>query len=181
LWVTLPGQGCYLARSEVAPGWKRIYLLLKKEIMKYFKLFLISTLLVAAVSCNSDKEDLITIDDFVGSWKANSFVLTNNSNSSETFDLVANGGEVRFTMLEGGRVRTWIEFGTFSDEWDALATLDGNTMTTTPAESTRPVQKMTYVMDGSTLTLTNKNSSFDFTLDGEPAVPATSVAVFVRN
>ena len=124
----------------------------------------------------------ITINDFVGSWAATSQVFTNNSNSSETFDLIAAGGGSDFTMLTGGGTRNWFDLGDFHDEWDALVTLDGATgiLTSTPVEASRPTTHFTFKLEGNTLTLTGTDSSFDFTLTGAASVPATVVAVFTK-
>ena len=123
----------------------------------------------------------LTVADLVGSWKASSMVFTNNANSSQTFDVVSSGGELRTTVLTDGRARTWVTIGTFSDEWDALLTLSGDQLTSTPAESTRPIQRWTVTMAGTQITLTRNDSAFDFTLTGADPVPATEVVVLVPN
>ena len=97
---------------------------------------------------------------------------------TRVFAFVENGGEVRLAVLPGGRVRTWVEIDTFYDEWDAKLTLSGSTLTSVPEEETRPIQVHTFVLEGSTLTLTNVEDSFDFSFSGAPEVSATSVGVF---
>ena len=141
-------------------------------------------ILIIGLGCSKDDEDLtdhVTLADFEGSWIATSHVHTNNANASETFDMIANGGEIRFTALSGGRVRTWVTFDTFSDEWDALVTISGNKLTSRPAESTRPTVTYTFVMSENRLEMTNTDDSFDFTLSGAPEVATTAVSVFVRH
>ncbi len=138
---------------------------------------------VLATGCSDDggtAVDPITIEDFVGSWSATSQVYTNDGDPSETFDLIANGGETRMTVLSHGGARTWIEFGTFSDEWDAQLTVSGNTLTSTPVEASRPVRHYTFVHDGDTVTLTDTDEAFDFTLTGADPVPAAMVVVLER-
>ena len=149
-------------------------------------LFVLFTGAVALAACGDDSgpsavEEGITIDDFVGSWSATSEVFTSNTDG-ETFDLIAAGGENRFTMLSGGRTRTWLDLGDFSDEWDSLVTLNGagDLLTSTPAEASRPTQQFTFSLDGNTLTLTNANAVWDFTLTGVEGTSATMVAVFQR-
>jgi hypothetical protein len=155
--------------------------------MKFFKIMLLAFLFISIVSCSKDDDEPvqeeITINDFIGSWKASSAIYTNNSNTSEKFNFIENGGEIRFTMLAGGKVRTWIDLGTFSDEWDALATItNGNTLTATPAEASRGIRISKFEWNGNTLTLTNVNEKFDFTLqDDDAKVSATSVVVFQKN
>jgi hypothetical protein len=140
-----------------------------------------------AVGCSDDSgtnvddtEDGVTVADLVGSWKASSHTFTNNADPSQTFDLVANGGETRVTVLNGGGARTWVEIGDFSDEWDAQLTISGTNLISTPVEASRGVQTHAFTLVGNTLTLTDSNSEFDFTLLGEDPVPATQVVVLVR-
>ena len=147
---------------------------------------LLSVAITAAclTSCGGDdptapEVDGITVNDLVGSWTASSVLYTNSANSAQQFDLVANGGEVRTTVLTGGGARTWVEFGTFSDEWDAQLSISGNTLTSSPVEASRGVRQATFTLVGNTLTLTYANSSFDFTLLDGPKVAATEVVVFV--
>ena len=116
----------------------------------------------------------------MGSWKASSHTYTSNANPSQTFDLVANGGETRMTVLSGGRVRTWVDIGDFSDEWDAQITISGTSLISTPAEASRGVQTFSFTLVGNTLTLTDSSSEFDFTLLGEDPTPASMVVVLVR-
>lgn len=123
----------------------------------------------------------ITVANFVGSWTAESVTHTNNADATQQFDIVTAGGEVRTTVLDGGRSRTWIEFGTFADEWDAQLTVNGSTVTSTPVEATRPTVTYAFAFVGADrITLTNANGSFDFTLSGAPEVSTTEVTVFVR-
>ena len=149
--------------------------------MRNLKLIALGLMLVAATSCEKgEDEPSITLDDLVGSWKATSAVLSNKANMSETVDLIALGGELRFTMLDGGGVRTWFTIDTISDEWDAQAVLSNDMLTLTPVEAERGVDSYEFVLENNSLILTNNDDSFDFTLSGGPEVPAKSVANFVR-
>ena len=121
----------------------------------------------------------VTLDDLIGSWGATSQVFTNKANTGQSFDLVANGGSTNITVLAGGGVRTWLNIGDFSDEWDAQLSMSGNTLTSTPVESARGVKRYTFTLEGGVLTLVNENDTFDFTLAGGPEVPATVKVVFV--
>lgn len=138
------------------------------------------TLLASGCSDSGTEPDGITIGDFTGTWQASSHTFTNSADAGETFDLIANGGETRVTVLSGGRARTWVTIGTFYDEWDAQLSINGNVLTSTPAEATRPVKHWTFTLVGNTLTLTDSDSEFDFTLSGGAEVPATEVVVLVR-
>ena len=107
-------------------------------------------------------------------------VFTSNTDANETFDLIAAGGEHRFTMLSGGRTRTWVDLGDFSDEWDSLVTLNsaGDLLTSTPVEASRPTVEFAFTLDGNTLTMTTTETSFDFTLTGAEETSATLVVVY---
>jgi len=140
-------------------------------------------IIVFAIGCDKKEEEpAITIDDLVGSWNATSSVFTNKSNANDVIDLIALGGELRFTMLQDGGVRTWFTLDTISDEWDSQAVLTNNsTLTITPVEAERGTNTVEVVLDNNTLELTNNNTSFDFTLSGAAEVPASSVTFFERN
>jgi hypothetical protein len=84
------------------------------------------------------------------------------------------------TVLSYGGARTWVDFGTFSDEWDAQLTVSGHTLTSTPAEASRPVRHYTFVHEGDSITLTDTDGEFDFTLSGADPVPANVVVVLQR-
>ena len=153
--------------------------------MKFINLILITVLALSVISCEKEEaapQPQFTIDDFVGSWKATSFVQTNNSNNSDMIDVISIGGELRFTMLDGGNTRTWFTLGDYNDEWDAHIVLtNDHTLTSTPAEIERGVQVMEFTLENGTLTVTNANDEFDFSLAGEPPVSSSSTAVFVKN
>lgn len=150
------------------------------KILSYLSLGLI---IAFVLSCDKEEEaPAITIDDLVGSWKASSTVFTNNSNPAQVIDLISLGGELRFTMLDNGGVRTWFSIDTISDEWDSQAVItNSNILTLTPVETDRGTNTYDFVLDNNTLELTNNNDSFDFTLSGASEVPATSVTIFNRN
>jgi hypothetical protein len=145
--------------------------------------FLLLAVLVAG--CGDDDpsapETGLTLGDLVGSWIATSDTHTNNANAAESFDMIAAGGEVRVTVLASGGARTWVEFGTFSDEWDAAITLSGNTLTSDPVEVGRPTVTWTVTLVNDVLTLTRTDAEWDFTLTGAQPVSTTEVIAFVPN
>ena len=151
--------------------------------MKINNLFLLGLLFIFVLSCDKKEEEPeITISDLAGSWIATSSVFTNSSNANEVIDLIASGGELRFTMLENGGVRTWLTLDTFSDEWDSQAVITNqSTLTLTPQEAERGINAFEFELDNNMLKLTNNNASFDFTLTGAAEVPASSVSIFERN
>jgi hypothetical protein len=142
---------------------------------------LLASLLLSGCGSDGTGPGGLTLNDLVGSWIATSDTHTNNANSSETFDLVAEGGEVRFTMLAGGGTRIWVTLDTFSDEWDNAVTLSGTTLTVDPVEAGRSTEVFEITLVGNVLTMTNVASEFDFTLSGATPVATTEVLVFVPN
>lgn len=151
--------------------------------MKIFNYLFLGLILASTISCEKKEEEpALTIQDLAGSWNATSYMITNKSNALVSVDLIALGGELSFTMLENGGVRTWFVLESFSDEWDSQAVLtNSQTLTLTPVEAQRGVNTFEFVYDNNTLKLTNQNDSFDFTLSGAAEVPATSVTIFERN
>jgi hypothetical protein len=148
---------------------------------------LLSLLALAAVftsacgdSSSSTEPEGLTIADLVGSWGASSALFTNQANPSQKFDIIAAGGTLNITVLNSGGVRTWLEIGDVSDEWDAMLTLNGNQLTATPAEASRPTRHWTIEKNSNGFTLTSTDASFDFTLSGATEVSASEVVVFVR-
>ena len=149
--------------------------------LKSAYIFCLGLLLATSYGCEDDNvQPKLDEDDFVGTWHATSAIHTNNEDAGQSFDLVEHGAELRFTVLEGGKVRTWITFGTYSDEWDASFTISDNVMTSLPVESSRGTSVFTFELDGEALTLTNVEDQFDFSLQGEPEVSTTSVSTFER-
>lgn len=139
--------------------------------------------LVAAIGACGDSATEpagMTISDLVGSWKASSVVFTSQANSSQQFDIVAAGGELRVTVLDHGGARTWLTIGPVDDEWDAQLTLNGNQLTSTPVEASRPTRHYTAELSGTRLTLTSTDAIFDFTLSGGSGVPAREVIVLQK-
>jgi len=136
--------------------------------------------LLSGCGDSSTEPDGLTLDDLVGSWGATSAVFTNNANSSQKVDIVALGGELNVTVLTQGRARTWLTVGEFYDEWDAQLSLNGNQLTSTPAESSRRTRHYTIAFQGDTFTMTSDGALFDFTLADGPPVSATEVIVFAR-
>ena len=155
--------------------------------MKYVNLLMLSLIMLTLFSCSEDDPIIpdpipeITIADFEGSWIAVSANFTNNSDASESVEFISVGGGLRYTMNTGGGTRTWVEFQNNPvDEWDALLSLeDDNMLISTPEESSRPIEMFSYELGIDSITLTNNNASFDFTLSGAEKVSATSVLVFV--
>ncbi|HSG46367.1 MAG TPA: hypothetical protein VLA43_01010 [Longimicrobiales bacterium] len=154
---------------------------LARSVSLLFAMAVISSACGEGSTAPNTDETGLTVADLVGSWKASSLVFTNNANSTQQFDVVASGGELRTTILTDGRARTWLTVGDFSDEWDALLTLNGDQLTSTPAEATRPTQRWTVTMVGNQITLTRSDGEFDFTLSGADPVPASERVVLVPN
>jgi hypothetical protein len=128
----------------------------------------------------------ITMSDLVGTWKASSAVFTNQANTSQQYDVVAEGGEVRTVILnDPARSRTWVQLDTavdVFDQWDSGLALNvtGTELTVTPVETTRPTRHYTLKLVGDTLTLTSSDGAFDFSLTGAPGVAVKEVDVLIK-
>lgn len=125
--------------------------------------------------------DRVSIYAFIGTWHASTDLYTNRADPDEQYEVIANGGEARMTVLSGGGARTWLTIGDFDDEWDAQLTVDGNTLTSTPVETTRPVIAYEFTLDGDDLRLTTDDGEFDFTMSGATPVPANVYVEMTRN
>ena len=147
---------------------------------RYLLLFVLTISLTNCDSSSSGDDDAATIQDLVGSWEATSHVFTNTSNSSQSVDLIGLGEELDITVLANGGVRTWLTIGDVSDEWDALISINGNTLTTTPVEASREGEEYSVNVNGTTFILTDNSSEFDFTLTDEAPVAAREVITFER-
>lgn len=138
-----------------------------------------TTTTVAPTTTTTAPAPALTIGDLVGSWKATAHVFT--SPAGETFDLVANGGETRTTVLDNGGARTWVTIGDFNDEWDAQLSFSDGLLISTPVEAERGVGTWEVTIEGSVLTMSRADSSFDFTLTGADPTEASETIVFARN
>jgi len=141
---------------------------------------LLSLILVFAVGCDSSKNDDITLDDLIGTWSATSMVYTRNSDGQSVDIIGTLAGEYRITVLSGGRARTWVDVGTYQDEWDSAISLDGNKLTVDPVETGRDTNTATITLSGNVLTVTDTNVEFDFTLSGGTPDPAKVVITMQR-
>ena len=116
---------------------------------------------------DSTSEEIV--DALVGTWNATSIVFTNKANSSETFDLIGNGGSLSITFTSNG------QFSGSSTSPEGTESLSGtfvvqgtNLITTDTGESES--ETIAFTLSGNTLTLT-LDDEFDFDDDGfdEPA------------
>lgn len=115
--------------------------------------------------------DPCTVADFVGSWHATAVVYTNNADAGQQLDVVTVGVTLDITVLTSGGVRTWLETPDSSDEWDALMTVSGSTLTLDPVEAGRPTRIHTFAfLSDDSFTATDTVSEFDFTLTGATTV-----------
>ncbi len=122
----------------------------------------------------------INVNAFTGTWVASKHEYTNNADSNETYDVVATGGESRWTVLNGGQARIFLTVNSVEDQWDAALLLLNGTLNTRPVETTRPRRTYDFVLDGDSLTLTDADADFDFTLSGATPVSATVVIEMTR-
>ncbi len=93
-----------------------------------------------------------------GTWNATSFVFTNDANSSETFDLLADGGSFSITFTTAGGFSGSSTFQGATDTFSGTYIVQGtNLITTEEGES----ETVAFTLSGNNLTLT-LDDEFDF-------------------
>jgi hypothetical protein len=125
-----------------------------------------------AVGCGDDSSGPgsgITVDDLAGTWNATVFVFTNQSNTSERFDLIAEGGAASLTIDSGGAYSLVVLEPSGSSEITAgFAVVESGFLLVT--DDARPGVTIAFGLNlsGSTLVLVTDEATFDFGDDGEP-------------
>ena len=116
------------------------------------------------------------VDALVGTWNATSFVFTNKANSSETFDLLADGGSfsITFTATRGFSGSSTFEGAT--DTFSGTYIVQGTNLIT--SETGESDETVAFTLSGNTLTLT-LDDEFDFN-DDDVDEPATLSIVLQR-
>ncbi len=129
-----------------------------------------------SIGANSTPEEVS--EALTGTWNATSFVFTNQANSSETFDMIANGGSFSLTFSGNefsGSFTGPGENETFTGTYVAQGT---NLILTDDLEPNDP-ETVGFTVSGSTLTIT-EDDMFDFDDDGFDE-PATLTMVLQKN
>ena len=118
------------------------------------------------------------VDALVGTWNATSFVFTNKANSSETFDLLADGGSFSITFTATGGFSGSSTFEGATDTFSGTYIVQGTNLMLTDGQS-NDVESFAFTVSGNTLTLVFEDVEFDFDNDGVDE-PATVTLVFQR-
>ena len=113
-----------------------------------------------------------------GTWNATSYVFTNDANSSETFDLLANGGSLSLTFTADGQFSGSFTAPGESETFGGTYVAQGTNLIITDAVDPNDVETIAFTLSGSTITLT-LDDDFDFDDDGVDE-PATSVIVLEK-
>ena len=112
-----------------------------------------------------------------GTWNATSFVFTNDANSSETFDLLADGGSFSITFTAAGGFSGSSTFEGVTDTFSGTYVVQGTNLITTDTGEFES-ETVTFTLSGNTLTLT-LDDEFDFDDNGFDE-PATLVIVLQK-
>ena len=119
-----------------------------------------------------------TINALAGTWNATSLVFTNNANSSETFDLIADGGSFSITFTAAGGFSGSSTFEGDTDTFSGTFEVQGSNLIISETGESGP-ETIAFTRSGNTLTLT-LDDEFDFDDDGFDE-PATLVIVLQRS
>ncbi len=123
--------------------------------------------------CDSTGPDSIgpdsTPDEIVaalaGTWNATKFEFTNDANSSETFDVIANDGSFTLTITTDGRFTG--SFTGFDDNetFSGTYVVQGTNLILTDDLEPNDPETVAFTLSGDTLTII-QDDVFDFNADG---------------
>ncbi len=133
--------------------------------------------LIALAACGDSTG--LEPDDIAGTWTATEWVLTNPANSSQTFDVLAQGGSFSITFRADSTFTS-----TVTDPGDPADTATGTfsfTATTITVAETGKGSPTPYATqrDGDTMTFTSSDADHDWDDDGADD-PATERIVLAR-
>ncbi len=136
----------------------------------------VALLVAVAVGCSdsTDSTGVASPSDLVGDWLASSWVMTNVANTSQTEDLMALGATLSLTFTETTYSGTASFPGEATEVFSGTYSIVGNQLTLTETGQVEP-ETMTYILSGSTLTLSGEDAH-DFDGDQQED-PATFVLV----
>ncbi len=113
-----------------------------------------------------------------GTWNATSFVFTNKANSSETFDLVADGGLFIITFTAAGGFSGRSTFEGETETFGGTYVVQGTNVIITDEDDPNDMETIAFILSGDTLTLT-LDDQFDFD-DDDVEESATLTIVLQR-
>ena len=117
-------------------------------------------------------------DDLAGTWTATSMVFTSTADPTLSVDIVAEGAALTIVLVADATYTFTFTFPGEETENEAGAyTASGTDLTFSPTGTGSP-ESFTLSRDGDTMTLTDSDELFDFTLDVEEA--ATLVITLTR-
>jgi hypothetical protein len=124
-------------------------------------------LVLVSLSCSDDgTEPQADLAPLVGTWQANTLLLTNQANPSVSVDLVEEGADFILSILSTGQYSASLSaFGIANTEVGTI-TVSGNEATITPTSPVGPPIVSIWSFQGSALVLDGE-SVFDFNQDGE--------------
>lgn len=114
-----------------------------------------------------------------GTWNATSFVFTNVANTSETFDLIANGGSFSLTITADGQFTGTLTSPGENETFSGTYVAQGTNLILTDAMEPNDPETVSFTLSGNTLTI-DSDDVFDFDDDGVDE-PATSRLVLQRS
>ncbi len=99
-----------------------------------------------------------------GTWTATSFVFTNVANSSETFDMIANGGSFTLTLTADGQFTGTLTGPGENETFGGTYVAQGANLILTD-ELEPDSETVAFTLSSNTLTITG-DDEFDFDEDG---------------
>ena len=120
-----------------------------------------------AVGCSDTvAPNEVTLDDLAGNWSATSLEFTNVANTSQVFDLVANGGTFTLTLQSAGTFSGAQSLAGQTETLTGTVSVSNGTLTLTETGETLSFTITAY--DGDTITIASTtNVSWDFGFDGQ--------------
>lgn len=133
------------------------------------------TLVVCSLACADSTG--VTPSDLEGTWTAQSVLFTNMVSSSETFDLIANGGSYAITLMPDGEFTSSFTFEQESESLSGTYSVSGSQITISESGQGSP-ETFSITRDGNTMVLSGIDS-WDFDEDGTEE-DATLVVTLTR-
>ncbi len=130
---------------------------------------------VAVLACGGDSDPIGTttpdpgpLAPFVGSWNGVTVVHTLKADTTQTFDLIANGGTLTLQILPERRYVATVTFAGETTAESGRIRLDGLELVLSPeSPQPEPDVRVQYVLSGNQMTWIG-DSRFDFNFDDQP-------------
>jgi hypothetical protein len=144
------------------------------------------TLGAVALGCgDSTGSTEVTLADLVGTWTADQFEFTNQANTAQRFDVVANGGSFEVTVAANGTITGSFDFIVDDGTIDGTISVGGGVITFINTDVVPPdtLSFGNFVLAEDVLTLTDTNQEFPFgmlTVPPDPTPLPASLAVVLN-